>query len=362
MKKLLLTLVALSLFFSCLGGGGSGDSSSSENTINISGTMGTAAFVGNGLLEKGTSALDLSALKMYCVAFNASVSSGSSDFGAGGQFDVAGIPTNTPFGCFVVAKSDSKIIATIKIKDSNTGMSDESSSSMKLGSSVSLGSITLTEGNPVIEVPKAVIASAQSTSTSSAMAVDDFHNTAWTLTCVDTADSDCSSFVTESPQVFFRIISATKSSTTIYGIGVWASQAAFGTCGSVDMTTTEASDITTEEGGGFTWTQNTQGAFTNASSTSDTCPLRDAGTASTENLSDYYTLNKLVISGSTFSLNDEDSGTNGSCEYYHKTALTMNSVSATEMYGSFETAEIKSSGCGSVTDDRASFVVKFTKQ
>ena len=65
MKKLLLSFTLLALFASCAKDDG-GDGDGSGSTLTISGTMGTA-FVGP-YGEKGISAIDLTALRMYCVA------------------------------------------------------------------------------------------------------------------------------------------------------------------------------------------------------------------------------------------------------------------------------------------------------
>ncbi len=365
MKKLLCLTMVLSLALSCGGDSSSGDGTTS--LVSVSGTMGTAKANG----EKGISAIDLTALKMYCVAFNASASSGSSDFAADGSFSL-NMPANVIFGCFVVQKADSAIVATIKVKDNvNTGMSNEDSNSMSLGSSVNFGSITLTEGSSVVEVDKSIIDTAASTNTTAALSVSDIHGTAWTLTCVDSSDTDCANFVSQSPQVYLRVVSATKNAQTIYGLGVWASQSAFTTCGSVDMTSTEADDIMNSEGGSgvFSWVQNTQGPYDQATSTTSACPLRDVGdTASSDTLEYYYTLSKLVISGNSYGIVDEDAGTSGACSWYYKTAVNFSPKDATTMYGNFEIVESETEtstgacGGGTLPNTKANFIVKFTKQ
>lgn len=357
-----------SLAFSCInnGGGGGGSSSSSSSTITISGSLGVAKS-SSKRATKGVDAVDLDSLKMFCVAFNANADSATSNFGSGGSFSVKGIPADTPFGCFVVQKSNSSIVATLKVEDTNTGMENESSSSMNLKKDVSLGSITLTEGEPTVSVPKTRIEAAQSTKTTS-VSVDDIHETEWDLTCVDNSDSNCADFVAESPKVYFRILKATKNGgKNINGIGVWASETDFNACGGFDMTATEASSIVTDEGDGFNWTQNSEGNFIDNHSV---CPKRDSGEAvSRDNIDVYYVMEKLVVSGTMFSLLQEDDYEEGNCAYYHKTAVSFSPKNTTTLYGSFETAEVaketSSGGCdgsGGEEDSRASFVVKFSKR
>jgi hypothetical protein len=241
---------------------------------------------------------------------------------------------------------------------------------MSLKSSVSLGTLTLTEGNPVVTVPEDRIADAKSDTITSTISADELHNTGWSLSCVDSTDSNCSSFITESPQVYLRILKATKSGQDIYGLGVWASSSAFSTCGSVDMKASEAAGIVSDEnseGGDFTWVQNTTGPYTNATSTSSSCPLREGTTAGSDNLEYYYALDKLKVQGSAYTLIQEDEfNDGGGCTGTYRTAVTFNPSSATEMYGNFaisEDFEEASPGdCGSDTDYASSFIVKFTKQ
>lgn len=340
------------------------DSTAASDTITVSGSMGVSLFSVPGKVK--TTALSLSTLQMYCVAFNAEATSGTSTFSSSGAFSVAGLPADTPFGCFVVKISDSSIVATIQIQGTGSGLEDSSTSSLSLKQSVSLGTLTLTEGNPVISVPEAQIASAVSVETTPTIAVDSVHQTSWTMTCVDSTDTACASFVSGSPQVYFRIVKATKSSQTLYGLGVWSSAADFATCGSVDMTAAEASSIVTDEGGDFAWVQSTTGNFTNATSTSDTCPLREAGTAGVDNLQNYYAFDKLKIQGSAYTLIQQDDFDNGGgCSGTHRTAVTFKPSSATVMYGNFSISEdyVEASpgNCGSDVDSANSFVVKFTK-
>ena len=371
MKQIMFVFLLCLLAVSC---GSSDDSSvATAETITVSGSLGVASkkLALNSIDSvDAISAVDLTALQMYCVAFNAAATSATSEFGTAGAFSVAGLPANTPFGCFVVNKTSKDIVATIKIKDTGTGMSDQSSSSMSLGSSVSMGTITLTEGSSVIEVPKATIAAAQST-TAATLTVDQIHQTSWDMTCVGT-DPACTEFVADSSEVYFRILKATKSGQTIYGIGIWSDLAMFTTCGSIDINTARGAEIVTEEGD-FTWVQNTLGAFTN---TSTTCVLRDhspdpaPNPVTPDDIQGYYAMDKLVVQGNMFTMNQEDEASTSNCAYYFKTAVTFSPSSATVMYGSFETAEVMKDkvdgGCATdgnaAMDEKASFVVKFTKK
>lgn len=367
MKQIMFVFLLCILAVSC---GLSEDSSvATSQTITVSGSLGIASkklAINSVDSVDAISAVDLTTLEMYCVAFNAAATSASSTFGIGGAFSVAGLPANTPFGCFVVNKTSKNIVATIKILDTGTGMSDQSSSSMSLGSSVSMGTITLVEGSSVIEVPKATIAAAQSTAAAT-LSVNDIHGTSWDLSCVGT-DAACADFVADSPEVFFRILKATKSSQAIYGIGIWSSLSMFTTCGSIDMDTDGGTDIVSREGGDFTWVQNTQGAFTNATTTNSACPLRESGTADVDNIENYYAMDKLVVQGNMFTMNQEDEDSTTNCYFYFKTSVTFSPSSATVMYGSFETAEVVredvASACAGhdIMDKKNSFVVKFTKK
>lgn len=367
MKKLGLALLATAFVVSC--GSDSDDNLTSSSSVNVSGQVSTAKKDGR-LNPKGVSALDLSAMRMNCVAFDSAATSGSSDFDSSGAFSVD-MPADVPFGCFVIQKNDLSIVATLKIKDSGTGMEDESSSSMSLRSSVNMGSLTLTEGSPVIEVPKSKIDSAASSKTPS-VPIDDIHQTEWALSCVDSSDSACSVFVNESPKVYMRLLKATKNSANIYGLGVWASKTAFDNCGGLDMTSTEANAIVTDEGGDFAWSQiettGTNGGAWNVDGT--LCPLRDSGGSDElDNLKFNYTTDKLVVSGGSYTLNDEYEETYSNCYRYGKTAITFSPGSSSVMYGNFETVDVvadhNNGTCGDSdagTNDKASFVVKFTKQ
>lgn len=211
------------------------------------------------------------------------------------------------------------------------------------------------------------------------------------MTCVNSGDTKmdeaCDCFVngngcsdSGSPHVYLRILKATKSSADVYGIGVWASSSDFTTCGSIDMTTTEASTIVTDEGGAgtFSWVQNTTGAnFTNAGSTSSTCPIRDANGSTVgadhENIKKYYVMSKLTVSGSSYTLLSEYTDNIGAnCTMEGKTSITFNPTSATEMYGNFNLTDNYIDATGhtdacttlnaSNTDRASNFVVKFTKE
>jgi hypothetical protein len=363
MKQLMCVLSMALLAVSCANGPDTGDS------ITVSGVMGTAKK--NGMKNHSSiSMVTLSGLNFVCTAFNKAATKASSDFANDGSFSV-NVPANTAFGCAIVNKTSLKVVASMKIKDTNTGMEDKSSSSLALKQSVDVGSLTLTDGESVIEVPIAKVAAATAT-VAPKMTASDVHNTAWKMTCVDAADTACTDFVDESPEIFIRIVTATKDSSPILGIGVWATQEDFTACGSIDMTTSDKNDIETDEdgSGAFTWVNNvTAATFSNATSTSSSCPLREnSGSNGTyEDIDNIYTISKLVISGNLFSLNDENVDTSGDpgCNYYHKTAVSFSPENSSVMYGNFETAEAVTDCTTPSNDeelDTASFVVRLTKK
>ena len=233
MKKIFALPIMAMLFVGC---GASDDSSSSSNgsSITISGQISESSpLTGNSLRD----AKALDDYTFYCVAFNAQASSCSDQLDSLGNFECI-LPANTAFGCFV--KNATSIVATLEFEGTGSGFNDDSTSSVALSSNASLGTVTLDTTTGKATASKSVIADKIS-NTNSAISVDDIHNTAWTLSCVDGPDqvmnAACDAFVADSPAVFFRLLKATKNSdsSSVYGLGVWASQASFNACGGFDM-------------------------------------------------------------------------------------------------------------------------------
>lgn len=364
MKQLMMALTIALLATSCANGPDTGES------ITVSGKMGEAKKNHLGKIESVTTA-GLASYNFVCTAFNAAATKVRSGFGDDGSFSV-NVPAFTPFSCAIVDANDA-VLASIKIKDTKTGMEDQSSSSMSLQSSVNVGSLIFDEDNPVIEIPIAKVATAQAV-TVSKFSIDQVHNTSWKLTCVDRSDTQCSDFLAENSELFLRIVKATKNGSPVYGLGVWSTQADFNSCGAIDLTNDDKDEIKSseDESGEFTWTSIvTAATFSNATSPSSACPLRGGSyksltTMDREVIQNYKTMSKLVINGNIFSLNDEDEDDSDTdCYYYNKTAVTFSPLNSTTMMGSFETAEIVSHKTGSCGDDEesdaATFVVKFTK-
>jgi hypothetical protein len=358
MKNFLFLLIFSTLIVGC-GDDGDGSASSSASGITISGQMSLSSAVN---VQK-YSALGIQDYTVYCVAFNASATSCSDQLDSEGNFSCAGIPADTAFGCFV--KDATSIVAALEFTDSTTGFENETTSSVALTGSVSLGSVSLNTTTGKATVSKSVLDGKKST-VESKVSVTDLQNTSWELTCVNTGDTvmdaACSAFVTESSSVFFRIITATKGETTMYGMGVWASQSAFQGCGSIDMTTTMKNSVETEDG--ITFTSISHGsAFTNDHGGSGTCKT-ESGSAPTEanDIDNYFSLQKLSISGNLYTLHEDDEWTNGGCTYTHTLSVNIEPSSSTELYGAFSIVE-KESGSGCADEEKAAqFSVKFTKQ
>jgi hypothetical protein len=365
MKRCIPLLLTIFLLASC--GGGSDSDSSNSSSITISGAVTTASeLTVSGLSAKGLAQKAITDYDMYCVAFNEAASS-DSDSLADGEFSLE-LPADTPFGCFIVdPAANNSIVATLTIEDnSQEDLAGQpvKSTSMSLGSSVSLGTLTFTEGSTEIIVSASQIAEAVSTKASD-LDIDDIHNTSWTLSCLDSSDSACAAFVSESSEVYFRIIKATHNTEgQVYGLGVWASQEAFAACGSADVETGGMSGAVSE---GYTFTQLTEGAFTSGVS----CPLRDGGDpAESDNLQLYYTLEKLIVSGNMFTLLEEEeetyTGLGGNpCTEYEKFSVSFTPSGASTLYGQFEqTEKVSGAGCDpeDIESETSSFKVKFTKQ
>ena len=308
----------------------------------------------------------LSDYTFYCVAFNADADSCSDQLDDDGNFECTGIPADTAFGCFV--KDSTSIVATLEFVDTTTGFENETSASTALKGSVSLGSVTLNTTTGKATVSKSVLDGKVSTESSSLTPLD-FQNTSWDLSCVNGSDTQmnsvCSEFVTDSPTVFFRVLKATKNSDgkVIYGLGVWKDEAAFTGCGEIDMVTAMKSSI--ESGDSITFdVVEHAAAFTNAHAEGQACETRD-GSAPDDNeptsIESYYTLQKLVNNGGSYTLREEDEYTNSECTYTQTLAVTFNPVSETLMYGAFDLI-VKESGSGCTYEGTsAKFTVKFTK-
>tara|TARA_B100000925_G_scaffold143626_1_gene107583 strand:- start:11580 stop:12668 length:1089 start_codon:yes stop_codon:yes gene_type:complete len=360
MKNFFFLLIFSALLVGC--GGDDGDSvSSSSSGITISGRIASSKSNVAALSPAG-----LSDYTFYCVAFNADADSCSDQLDDDGNFECTGIPADTAFGCFV--KDSTSIVATLEFTDTATGFENETSASTALSGSVSLGSVTLNTTTGKATVAKSVLDGKVSTGSSSLTPLD-FQGTSWTLSCVNGSDTLmnllCSEFVTESPTVYFRVLKATKNSDggIIYGLGVWKNQAAFTGCGSIDMVTAMKSAIESEDNITFD-TISHAAAFNDAHAEGQDCETWDGSAPADDEPSDidnYYSLQKLVNNGGSYTLREEDEDTDGGCTYTHTLAVTFNPVSETLMYGAFDIIE-KESGTGCNDEEiSAKFTVKFTK-
>lgn len=371
MKKIFALPIMAMLFVGCGASSDSSDSSDSSNSaaaITISGQIAESSSLAASSLREAKALDDYT---FYCVAFNANADSCSDQLDSAGNFECTGIPADTAFGCFV--KDATSIVATLEFADSGEGFNNESTSSVALGQSAALGTVTLNTTTGKASVSKSVIADKVSKQ-SSKISIDDIHNTAWTLSCVDGDDAEmntiCDEFIDKSPTVFLRLLKATKGSDNVYGIGVWASQAAFQGCGSKDMTEAMQTGIQDEDG--ISFTQNEAGPFANNAETCATDTETHTNPNDSEDatiITSYYALSKLRISGNSFSLIQESQetesdadGEGNPCTYDHTTFVTFSPSSATEMYGAFEWVD-RETGAGCPGDEEvAKFTVKFTKQ
>ncbi|MAW08097.1 MAG: hypothetical protein CME61_07430 [Halobacteriovoraceae bacterium] len=359
--RTIFSVLFLSAFLA--GCGGSGSSSGSSSGITVSGQMALSSSLDSYAL----SVLSVTDYSVRCVAFDDDATSCSSDISSDGAFSCSGLPANTGFGCFVL-NSTNAVAATLEFVDTDTGFDNSTTSSVSLKSSVALGQVTLNPTTGKATVSITAVESATSDATA-VITVTDLNNTSWALSCISSGDTlmdaACASFISDSPNVFFRIITAQSGSTTMYGMGVWASQTAFQGCGSIDMTDSMKSGIESEEGSSFSFTSvDTASTFTADHSTSGTCPTYNESTPTEPNdLENYYSLQKLEVTGNLYTLHEDDEFTNGSgCTFREMLSVSFSPQSATVLNGAFSVQMLESgSGCPG-EEVTAQFTVKFTKQ
>ena len=363
MRKLILPLTLVSLM---LAGCGDDEATTNENSstgITISGQISTGSAL---LSSEKEETLGLDQYTFYCVAFNSSADSCSDQLDSNGNFSCSGLPADTPFGCFV--KDSTSVVATLQFADSSgSGFDDETSFSAKVKESLSLGTVTLNTTTGKATANKSVLDGKTSTGDSNRSPAD-YQNTSWSLDCVNGDDNEqntnCAQFTTDSPTVYFRVLTATKGSETMYGLGVWKNKDAFDGCGEIDMTTAMKTSIESESGVSFTSVAYA-GTFTADHGGGGTCPTDD-GNAPSEpgDIKNYYAMEKLIENGGSYTMYEEEvDSQDAGCIQTHNLAVTFNPVSDTVMYGAFDIVE-KHTGesCGTDEEDKsAKFTVKFTK-
>ena len=302
-----------------------------------------------------------------CVAFDDAATSCSSDISSDGSFSCSPLPVDTGFGCFVLNSSNT-VAATLEFVDTSNAWDNATTSSVALKSSVALGTVTLNPTTGKATVAISAIESATS-DTAAAITVTDLNNTSWNLSCIQSGntlmDAACEAFLEGGQEVFFRIITAEAGSTTMYGMGVWASQTAFQNCGSIDMTDSMKSGIETEEGSSFSFTSvDTASAFTADHSSSGTCPTWDGNTPTeTNDLENYYSLQKLEVTGNLYTLHEEDEYTDSSgCTFTEMLSISFSPQSATVLNGAFSLTMLEDGSSCPGEEITAQFTVKFTKQ
>ncbi len=353
-------------------GGGAGGATKAT-TVTISGTLGVGAAL---------TAATLSDLKLFCITFEDTPRSGTSEFGDGGAFAVT-LPANVNFGCFVNDKATNQTVASFVIAPAADGFGG-GATSMSLGASVNLGALILgTDGTVVI--PHDVVASSASTA-AVGINVDDMHNAEYDMECQDTGNADdlakCQDDIMDGGKkaatVFFRILKGSEGDHSVIGLGVWESRVAFKACGGFDMSTGDIQHLTND---GIVLNQVDVGTFVANEVACPTGHGADAEVGSVKSLKANYALSELVPNGAGYSFRDGDGGgdkkegaslddqqvpggMNGDgqyCRHDHSTAIEFTGT-ADVMFGSFTSSE-NVSGCNS-EDSGASvkaFSVKFTK-
>ncbi len=350
------------------------DEGSVTDNITISGKI-TSGFSKPVASKAGgdVSVMAITDYKFYCVTFEEEPYADSASLGSDGSFSLE-IPAGVPFGCFI--NLSGVPVATVRVVDSvGSGFSNQSSDTLNLASSVDLGNLSIDLDKGEVAIPITKIADAKNDDVASALDLDTVHGNNYTLECLDSGsilmNAACEEFVSDSPTVFMRILKASTGSGDVHGLGVWASKAAFDACGSIDMNTTTANGIVTEEGDGFSWVQMDAGVFDNVGTT---CAVRDgenpadvANAHGQELLEDHYAMSKLVQFGSAWNMTqyEEDSYDNNGedCNYSHSTSVTFSAGStAGNLVGNFSISENTWGACDEVGNMAASFVVRFKKQ
>ena len=356
-KKSIKALIASSVISLGLFAAGCGveeEESDKDATDSLAGgTYGTGTRT-EGITLSGTlSGLSLNLAvtdyKMYCVTFESTPEAALGPLDSSGAFSVD-VWTGVNFGCFL-NNANNIPVATMVFEDDGEGFGSESSSGVALGQSVDLGAISVANGT--ISVPKERIESAQAAA-SSQIDVDDLHEQGYTMSCttsgIDEVDSNCDQFVADSPSVYFRVLKATENGEAVQGVGVWADEASFTACGSIDF---EASEVP-----GVDFSQGTAGTFP----TGDTgCELRDESDSS-KGPRNRYALAKLTPTGLGYSMQGYDEWTDGDCTRSEHFSVDFTGT-ATNMSGLFSFTSASSGTCSeeqSSEDGTRLFTVNFT--
>ncbi len=332
------------------GGGGSTD------TVTVAGKL----SVGTALALAPT----IDQLKLFCVTFEETPRSGTSDFGADGAFSV-GMPKNVNFGCFVNDKTTNLPVAQFVIVAE--GGFGGGSTSLGLSGSVDLGDLVI-GADGTVSIPASAFANVTSTAGTS-IDVDQLHNHTFQMECQDNGNAEsfaaCQNDLADGGgqpmTVYLRILKGTQEDKDVIGMGVWQDGPTFTACGSVDMEAAMQEKIATE---GITFSQVSVGTFTPGTG----CEARsDQGGDEdnpARNLKGYYAISELVSNGSGYSFRDHGGGGSptGGCSHDHSTAIEFTG-SSDLMFGAFTNSEHIYGDCqGEESGDKlSSFNVKFTK-
>ena len=154
--------------------------------------------------------------------------------------------------------------------------------------------------------------------------------------------------------MFFRLLKATENGEQVQGLGVWASEAAFNACGSIDLLTSEAE--------GVSFSQGTRGTYPSSSST---CVVEEGSGQDAGIPDNRYALGQLFPNGAGYSFYNEmewDRGTD--CTEYEFFSVDFTGGNGV-FYGLMQSyVVVDGTGCSDedLQDERAfSFVVEFEK-
>ncbi len=365
-KCVMGALLAASLVTGCLGTEEEAPAPVDSGLVNLAGQLGGGA---QQKISQKVGALALSDYLVYCLSFANPPYAATAVVNADGTFSIP-IPSGVPVGCFVNVAGSNEPVATLVVVGDATGYGGDTSSTLALNSSVNLGQLALDLETGTVEVPKTTIAAA-TVPAQAAFNVESLHDASYQLSCATTgnasADQACKDQLLEGgaeSTVFFRIMKAEKAGETLFGIGVWKSQAAFDGCGSIDMLNSEKSALQLEEGISFLVDGLASGAaFVNDQ---ELCLTRDGqAPTSMQDPRNYYAAGPLVASGNGYTMYHEWSDQQGDCARHAKTAVSFFSDDGVNMTGNFTQVlthdELTPGACAGLETNQSSFVVNFTK-
>ena len=285
---------------------------SAEQGITISGTISDSSSSAMGKLnQQKVSASSLSEYEIYCVTFQDQPYAARSPLGQDGHFSLQ-MPVDVAFGCFINHIESQVPVATIAISGEGENFGDNASTALRFEGSADFGTLALDLDRAQVLIPRENVENVLPQNPSSGIDLAQVHNQSYTMRCLPTGnqhlDQACDANIASDDgdnDIFFRIMSATRGSEAINGIGVWESEQAFSDCGSIDLMDSTVADLATDESINFT----ADGVVSGPSFSSGAqCPLRDLSQpVSHENLDLYYAAGELVRDGEGYTLYARDS-------------------------------------------------------